>query len=314
MVGVVMYAKAMGLLEARSFADLIILPGQSRVEFFAGERTKPLYSRIGFLLAYPGVVLALSYYYLYRWRWWLVLPMIGVVLLGMSESGRAGTMIILVQAVISVYLKNIIVLKRSAARILLKSVGLPGALMVVVFIGGQLLREGFRSTGIDDLFRVVNSLRAYLFGGVSAYSYWINKVYDWGPPTLGRYSFSSLFSVLGIFPQAPGVYDFYAPIAPNGETSNIYTAFRSFIDDFTVVGACLIYFMAGIVMAFITRAVIKGKGNLIFILIPLLSWLALSPMFSTTYFDSFLMSCILPYLLVRRISEVKNGDHQIHMR
>jgi oligosaccharide repeat unit polymerase len=314
LIGVVEYAYVMGLFGATSLADLIVLPGIARVQMYSGDRVIPLYSRMCVLFAYPGVVLALAYYFLYKWRWWLVLPMILVLLFGMSQSGRAGTMIVLVQVVISIYLRNTLVLKRNAVNAFFKCAVVPGSLMVIVFIGGQFLREGFNSVDSEAAMRVVYSLRGYLFGGVSAFSYWINSTYGWGVPTLGKYSFSSLFSALGITPQAPGVYDFYSPIAPNGETSNIYTAYRSFIEDYSIFGACCFYFAAGVFIASITRSIVKEKGALIMVLIPLLSWLALSPSFSTTYLDSFLLSCFLPYLLVRRLTKVENGLNQIPVR
>lgn len=311
-IGVIAYAHAVGLFEARSFAELITLPGLARPDLMVGDRPTPIYSKVGILLAYSGVILALAYYYLYRWRWWLVLPMIGVILFGISQSGRAGTMIMLLQIVISIYLKQTIILRRSASRAFSHCLALPGALMAVVFIGGQFLREGFHSTESGDMLRVVTSLRSYLFGGVSAFSYWICQIYNWGTPTLGKYSFSSLFSSLGIAPQEPGVYNYYAPIA-HGETSNLFTAYRSFIDDYSIVGACIFYCVAGIFIASITRRLLKGNRHLVLILIPLLSWLAFSPMASLTYFNSFLLSCIFPYLLVRKISKVGNDNDQISL-
>lgn len=313
LLGVVAYAYVLGLFRAKSFAELIILPGMARPDLMKGALPTPIYSRIGILLSYPGVVLALAYYYFYKWRWWLIFPMIGVMLFGMSQAGRAGTMIVLLQIMITVYLRQTIALRRSAGRALFTCAVLPGTLLAVVFIGGQFLREGFHSMGFEDIVRVINSLRAYLFGGASAFSYWICHIYNWGRPTLGRYSFSSLFSVLGIFPQAPGVYDSYAPIA-NGETTNLYTAYRSFIDDYTIAGACLLYFVAGVFITSITRKIVKGSETFVLVLIPLLSWLAFSPMYSVTYFNSFLLSCFLPYLLVRRIWRVKSGGDQILVR
>jgi oligosaccharide repeat unit polymerase len=307
----VIYAKAMGLTEARSITDLILLPGIARVEVFSGQRMIPMYSRVCVLFAYPGVVLALAYYYLYRWRWWLIIPMICVLLYGVTESGRAGTMIVIVQIALSVYLKSVLVLKQKASKILLQSVVLPGAMILTVFIGGQFLREGFNATGIEDVSRVMSSDRAYLFGGVSAFSYWIDRIYEPGTMTLGRYSFSSLYSALGLAKQEVGIYDFYAPVSPAGEVTNVYTAYRSFIEDFTVPGASAFYLIAGIFCGYAMNRVVKKEDGLILVLIPMLSWLALSPLFSATYFNSFLLSCVLPLFVWRRIAKNKHEHHKI---
>jgi oligosaccharide repeat unit polymerase len=305
-VSMLAYAQAMGIFSARSIEDLILIPGAARVAMFTGDLSLPMYSKVGVLFAYPGVILALGYFYYYRWRWWLILPMINVLLFGAIQAGRAGTMIILLQALITVYLKNSVLLRRTFFRIFL-TIALPVMLMSVIFIGGQFLREGFHAQTSDDVMRVIDSLRGYLFGGVSAYSYWTDHVYNWGKPTLGKYSFSSLFSAVGIAEQEPGVYNSYVPIAPNGDTTNLYTAYRSFIDDFSIYGACFFYLLSGVFTAVIMRQFVRGKHAWIFVLIPVLSWLAFSPNFSMTYFNSFLLSCILPYLLMKRHSGIEHA-------
>lgn len=297
--GAIYYAAALGLLRVGSFSELLSLPGVARAEIFTGDLQVPLLSRIGFVFAYSGVVLALSYYYLCRWRWWLIFPMVSVLVLGLSQSGRAGTMIVILQIILVVYLKNLLVFQRGYFVSIFKSAFLPAILLIVVFVGGQFLREGLSSAEGEDVFRVFYSLRAYLFGGVSAFSSWFDYSSDWNMPTFGRYSFSSLFDVLGIFPQAPGVYDEYVSISDNWETSNLFTAYRSFIDDFTFVGACFFYGLAGFFIALAINFLAGGWVYFISLAIPFLSWLIFSPMFSLTYFNSFLISCFFPYFLIR---------------
>lgn len=297
--GAIYYAAALGLLRAGSFSELLFLPGEARAAIFAGDLQIPLLSRIGFVLAYSGVVLALSYYYLFTWRWWLILPMISVLLLGLSQAGRAGTIIVILQTILVVYLKNLLVLRRGYLVSAVKGILLPVVLLLLVFVGGQFLREGLSSTEGEDISRVFYSLRSYLFGGVSAFSSWFDYGFDWSMPTFGRYSFSSLFDALGIFPQAPGIYDEYFSIASNGEISNIFTAYRSFIDDFTFFGACLFYGAAGFFISLIINKLACGRVYFISLAIPFLSWLMFSPLASLTYFNSFLISCFFPYFVIR---------------
>ena len=295
--GALLYADALGLFKASSFTELVILPGVVREQIFAGELDVPFLSRVGFLISYSAVILSLLYYYLYRWHWYLALPMIAVLLLGMSQSGRAGTMIIVLQVIITIYFKNIMVLKRSAIYFLIRGLFFPIFLLSVIFFGGQFLREGFDSVDGSDFSRVLHSLRGYLFGGVSAFSYWIDNIYNMNDIYLGRYSFSSLFAALGIHPQAPGVYAEYLSISDNGETSNLFTAYRSFIDDFSIAGACFFYFFSGIVTGLISKKFMSGESAYISILIPVIAWLAFSPLYSLTYFNSFLLSCFLPFYI-----------------
>ena len=299
LLGAAFYAAALGLFQAGSFSELLSLPGVAREQIFTGDLQVPLLSRIGFVFAYSGVVLALSYYYLFRWRWWLILPVFSVLVLGMSQSGRAGTVLVILQIILVVYLKNILIFGSGYFISIYRSALLPAIVLGFVFVGGQFLREGFSSTEGGDIFRVLYSLRAYLFGGVSAFASWFDTSNDWSMPTFGRYSFSSLFDALGIFPQAPGIYDEYMPISDFGETSNIFTAYRSFIDDFSFFGACIFYGLAGFFVALFNWFLIVGRSYFISLVIPFLSWLAFSPMASLTYFNSFLISCFLPFFLIR---------------
>lgn len=313
-LGMLDYANAIGFFSARSAADMLSMPGVARLAINSGQMVVPMSSRIGFLFAYSGVVLSLSYYYICRWRWWLVLSMLNVALLGASQAGRAGAMMVLVQASLVMYLKNSVVCRRNMLRSFLASMSIPSLLIFTVFITGELLREGFKSANLDDIGRILYSARGYLFGGLSAFSYWIDNLYDPRTLSLGKYSFSSLYSALGLIAVDSGIYQFYAPLAKNGDVSNVYTAYRSFIEDFSLPGACLIYCGAGIFIASVTRRVLKGQKVLILVLIPMLTWLALSPMFSATYFNSFLLSCVMPYLLVRKFVEVKDETRQVHLR
>lgn len=298
-LGALLYASALGLFQANSFSELLLLPGIAREKIFGGELQVPLLSRIGFIFAYSGVVLAFSYYYFYRWKWWLLLPVFSVLVLGMSQSGRAGTVLIILQLIFAIYLKNIIVLKRGLFIAIYKSTLIPFLLFGVVFIGGQFLREGFGSTDSNDISRVLYSLRGYLFGGVSAFASWFDSSSSWNIPALGVYSFSSLFDALGLFPQAPGIYDEYLLISNLGETSNIFTAYRSFIDDFTFLGACFVYGFAGFFITSIIYLLSKGKDVYVTVALPFLTWLAFSPMASLTYFNSFLVSCFLPFFIIK---------------
>jgi oligosaccharide repeat unit polymerase len=298
--GSIQYAHALGLFDANSLDELISLPGIARVAIFSGEINVPFSSRVGFLLAFSGVVLSLSYYFLYSWHWYLSFPLVSVVLMGLSQAGRAGTIIVIMQILTVIYFKHVVNNNGIKIKFMLKLSMILTIIILIVFIGGQLQREGFSSNEVGEALRVLESLRGYLFGGVSAFSTWLVNFNIFTFPTLGRYSFSSLFNFLGLYEQAPGIYNEYSAISEYNETSNIYTAYRSFIDDFTILGACLFYLIAGYLIANKTTRFIAGDRAYISIIIPIFSWLLWSPMASITYFNSFLLSCFIPYIIVKK--------------
>jgi len=174
--------------------------------------------------------------------------------------------------------------------------------IIIVALAGQLLREGALAEPDTVPVRVETLIRSYGFGGVSAFAFFIDHSVEWFSFTGGRYSFASLFGALGLAEQAPGVYTEYVPITPDGDTVNIFTAYRSFIDDFTIVGAAALYVVAGVVAGYGYQRFLGGSVLLISFLIPLLSWLAFSPWYSLTYFNSFLASLVGPYLVLRLLA------------
>jgi oligosaccharide repeat unit polymerase len=296
------YIETLGLFRADGLGDALQSIGPTRVMVLSGEIVIPLSSRIGILIAYPAVVLSLSYYFLYGWRWWLFMPFLGVAIFGIAQAGRAGIIIVLLQLGLTIILREATAPNHRATRVV-RRVSLFVLLPVaIVSLGGQLLREGALLEQDMLPLRLATLIRSYGFGGVSAFAYFIDHSVDWLSFSGGRYSFASLFDVLGIAEQAPGVYTEYVPISPDGDTVNIFTAYRSFIDDFTIVGAAAFYLLSGVIAGYGYQRFLGGAVSLIAFVIPLFSWLAFSPWYSLTYFNSFLASLLGPYLLLRLLS------------
>jgi oligosaccharide repeat unit polymerase len=236
---------------------------------------------------------------LYGWRWWLLLPFLGVVIFGVAQAGRAGLVIVLLQAGITIVLREVLAHRRQMAYVVRRVSVFVLLPVVIVSLGGQFLREGRLADANTMPLRIEKLIRSYGFGGVSAFAYFIDHSVQWSSFTGGRYSFASLFGALGLAEQAPGVYTEYVPITPDGDTVNIFTAYRSFIDDFTIVGAGAFYVVSGVAAGYGYQRFVGGSMALITFLIPLFSWLAFSPWYSLTYFNSFLASLVGPYILLR---------------
>ena len=77
----------------------------------------------------------------------------------------------------------------------------------------------------------------YFFGAVPAFSSWFHSTH--APEAgLGAYTFAGAFDLLGIKQRQLGIYEGFSTLS-GGEETNIYTLFRSLIEDFTPAGACL---------------------------------------------------------------------------
>jgi oligosaccharide repeat unit polymerase len=301
-IGSLQYAKALGLFEVSSLEEAMVATGIARTKLMSDQIQVGVLDKIGFLFSYSGVVLSTVYWYFFGWRWWLSISSLAVLMSGIAQAGRAGTLIILLQWIIIIVLK----VKVTGNSKNLKKVANIFVLLFVIFFMGQMLREGFSSAWSDSAYKTLHSLRGYLFGGVSAFAFYVDNLMSLFSITYGKYSFSSLFAALGIAPQEVGIYDQYVPISnEQGEVTNVYSAYRSFVDDFTILGACSFYIFSGIFIGYLYFRFIRGNELYIAILVPSISWLAFSPLASLTYFNSFLLSVFLPYIILIMLFRTK---------
>lgn len=305
LLGAFEYANALGLFGYGALDEAILRTGAIRVALMEGHIQVPYISRLGFLLAFSCWILGLCYFFFFGWRWWIFLPFLAIVIMGVSQSGRAGMMIAVLQLIVAIFLRETIIIGRSPANTARKFI-VPVLLLAFVFFGGQFLRESFSGLSSDDAVRVALSLRGYFFGGLSAFSYYVDHLMDDATVAYGVFTFSGLVAAFGIHPQATGVYNEYVPIDRLGSVTNIFSAHRSLIDDFSLFGAVLILFFFGSGIGFLHRLFLSGVLHFCAFIIPLLSWVCFSPMYSLTYFNSFLMSCLLPYLILRGILGLRN--------
>ena len=72
--------------------------------------------------------------------------------------------------------------------------------------------------------------------------------------------FSGIYDILGIAERKPGLYQKWYQINSNGEVSNVYSAFRLFLEDFGLIGFILISYILGIMSAYIDKKIIYNKN------------------------------------------------------
>lgn len=107
-------------------------------------------------------------------------------------------------------------------------------------------------------------MRAASFGYLADFSHWTDHPNDFSANqlTLGGYTFGGVFDMLGLKARAVGVIQEFVNL-PDQQTNNIYTAFRSIIQDFTFMGAATLLFCFGLASGCAYRKSISG--NLIWI-------------------------------------------------
>lgn len=137
------------------------------------------------------------------------------------------------------------------------AVGL-GAVVTVFFIFIGLARLASTDLGLLDVVRI--KLFTAAFGHMTVFSrwlgdYWSNPNYS---PTLGGYTLGGPLEMLGIRTRLPGIFVDFVELAI-GDTSNIHTAFRFLIEDFTIPGALAALGIVGLIGGISFRLVSAGR-------------------------------------------------------
>jgi hypothetical protein len=117
-----------------------------------------------------------------------------------------------------------------------------GVVAISVLI--QMLRYQY-TTPLQAL-QVIGALRVAFFGYLGVFSDWFQHG-AWQQSNLswGAYSFAGIFQVTGLQVRTPGVYGDMAYLGPQGIPSNIFTIFRSLIEDFGFAGSLVALLIVG---------------------------------------------------------------------
>ena len=132
----------------------------------------------------------------------------------------------------------------------------------------------------------------YFIGNITPFTDWIANRYTDSNIFFGQYTFRSLFVLLHLTNARAGVYDTFVPIL-GYESSNIHTAFRGLIEDFTLIGTYFLLFILGMLSKLFYNNI--KKGNLIYIalILPVYSFILWSPVYSVFAYNSLIFAHLL---------------------
>tara|TARA_Y100000590_G_scaffold346139_1_gene396243 strand:- start:3331 stop:4413 length:1083 start_codon:yes stop_codon:yes gene_type:complete len=282
--------------------EWMMIPNMIAVDRYAGILNYPFYIKYSLYFIYPGNLLAgllfadnnLSF----KKKILLSSPLIAAIILGIIEGSRTSILlgIILFGSAwmsTSMYKNNQAVTRKGSYLKFAFGIGISLLLFTISFIFIQWLRQGMDGIIFDLL---IDRIRAYFFGYLAAFSKWLvssNPEISFYP---GFVTFAGPFNLLGIMERPLG---FYSPINITTDIStNIFTAFRGIVSDFSIPGSILIAFIIG----FISQSIFqdKSKSNL-FNIVPISMFYAFtlySPLISIFHYNSILFSWLILYIIL----------------
>lgn len=275
------------------------------------EISIPLFTRAILMLGYSCIILTLVYNIFYqKFKWYFLLSYISLLIMGITQAGRAGFMMIIFQIFIASYWGEIFkmlkkkdhdnsLLRGPELKLVKRSFRLV-LVIAVIFLGGDMLRSQKFGVSSEILGEAIFSFKIYLMGGISAFSSFFEN-YNYGQLGWGRYSFSSLYDLLGIQKNQLGVYTDYLRISSTDFSLevNIFTAFRQYIDDFGIIGTVIIMIIGGSTCYIYFRKAVRGDLSSIAFMIVVYTILFHTVLLSITVHNAVLISAVLPYFVIK---------------
>jgi len=171
-----------------------------------------------------------------------------------------------------------------------------GGALTVLFLATSIAR--LASTDASLLNVVMAKLFTAAFGHMSVFSQWLTEYWNTPvEPSLGVVTLAGPLELLGYTHRMPGLFEQVISLVM-GEMSNIYTAFRPLIQDFTLPGALTVLALLGFIGGVGFRMVAMGHWSGVPLLIIAYATTMWSPVTWIWIYNSLTMTVVALAILV----------------
>jgi len=277
---------------------LLAIPNLISIERYAGYLKYPDVITYSLYCIYPATLLGGFIFSLkqanIKVKLLSILPLCLAIILGLIEGARTSIILGLVlffSAVIASSVRienNNLSNYRKFWKVLLGSVILFSS-FTVLFILVQWLRQGM-DTIIFEL--LITRIKAYFFGYLAAFTQWFKLDHNI-IPTMGLTTFAGPSNLVGLIERPLGFYD--SSVIAIGVSTNIFTALRGLITEFSIVGTIMIIFTSGFLAQL---AFNHSRNGSQLALIPLSVFYAITfyaPLISIFHYNSIIISWIFVF-------------------
>ena len=141
-------------------------------------------------------------------------------------------------------------------------------------------------------------LRSNLFGYLAVFDSFVNTKSTFNL-TFGQYSLAGPFDLLGL-KERKAALDYEPIMLENGTASNVYTAFRGLIQDFSLPGALLLSLASGLLCGSAYRRACNGEIGSVLILAGYYSFFLWSPIASVFDYNSVWLGLLVAWFVVTK--------------
>jgi len=188
-------------------------------------------------------------------------------------------------------------------RLLLQLAAL-GVAAVVLFVFVDAMRQSKDAQSFQLALDLPRLLK-YSFGSLAAFSSWFHQ-YKADRATFGAYTFGGIFDLLGIKQREIGL-GLQLMALPGGEETNIYTALRSLIEDFTLLGAVFVAFVASFVSGILLSCPSRRIWTPILFASGYYAFILCSPLTSLFTYNGLVLAWLVAAIILRSHFKLAGG-------
>jgi len=294
-----------------SFPELMSVGHLLSLERYGGEQT-PLLVRWLVTWTFPAALLAGITYVLARSRRQRILcfsVLLPALTFSLVQAAKANTLIAAALAA-GGYLATRVMLGTDRFRPVSKSTLLLLATAILASLSLFLTVDLFRTYRENDQPAAEmevewGRIKSATVGYLAVFSHWVDEPEGLSSVQLkmGVYTFGGLLDAVGLHPRQIGVYAETVTLDSNDNDSNIYTAFRGLIQDFSLPGAVAICFLIGYLSGLAYRMGRCGHAWALLTLAAFYSFMIWSPIVSVFVYNGPILAIVVAALLLKKATK-----------
>jgi oligosaccharide repeat unit polymerase len=287
-----------------SLSGLLAVGHLLSVERYAGEQT-PFLVRVLVTWTFPAALLGGMSFAVAasrRARILCFMPLLPALAFSLVQAAKANTLIAVVLG-ISGYLAMRTLSSQPGtrnARTRLITLVTAVATGLFFFFAVDTLRSHTQKQNDLEVQSDFGRVKSTAIGYLSVFSYWVDRPegLDSVHLNFGEYTFGGLLQAAGFGKREVGIYTDVVNVG--SDDSNIYTAFRGLVEDFTPLGAALACAMAGFASGRAYSRADQGLIRDVLILIGFYGFLVWSPIGSLFVYNGPILALIVAGIVLKR--------------
>jgi oligosaccharide repeat unit polymerase len=287
-----------------SLSGLLAVGHLLSVERYAGEQT-PFLVRVLVTWTFPAALLGGMSFAIAssrRARLLCFMPLLPALAFSLVQAAKANTLIAVVLGISGYLAMRTLSSQRASTNKRTGLITLVAALATGLsfFFAVDTLRSHTQKQNDLEVQSDFGRVKSTAIGYLSVFSYWADRPegLDSIHLNFGEYTFGGLLQTAGLSKREVGIYTDMVTVG--SDDSNIYTAFRGLVEDFTALGAALVCVMAGYASG---RAYSRAGRGLIWdvlVLIGFYGFLVWSPIGSLFVYNGPILALIVAAVVLKR--------------